>query len=367
MSPALAELAVAHGIVLDYYDIWGRQHHATEHTLKAILGAMGIDAGSDERIADPLRAHAHEKISEVIPPATIVHEAEHPWHVRLTLPEGLECARITWQLTEESGQTHSGQFTALELPETDRAASEGRAYATRTWSIALRLPKGYHRVVLTVDERTLAEGSFIVVPKRSYWPEALAAHGRVFGIAAQLYAVRSTRNFGIGDFSDLTSLIEAFSPRGASIIGLNPLHALFPHNPAHASPYSPSSRLFRNWLYIDVTACDDFAECDSAKALVASAPFQVALQALRAAELVDYTGVASTKRQVLDLLYAHFRAHHLAQVTDRARAFREFRSQGGLPLHKHALFEALQEHLSRDCPRIWGWPAWPAEFHDPEG
>jgi (1->4)-alpha-D-glucan 1-alpha-D-glucosylmutase len=79
--------------------------------------------------------------------------------------------------------------------------------------------------------------------------------------------------------------------RGASVIGLSPLHALFPHDPGRASPYSPSSRLALNVLYIDVEAVEEM-RAGAARALVKSAAFRQRLDRLREAELVDHAGVA---------------------------------------------------------------------------
>jgi (1->4)-alpha-D-glucan 1-alpha-D-glucosylmutase len=99
-----------------------------------------------------------------------------------------------------------------------------------------------------------------VHPPRCHEPEAILNNNRVWGLSVQLYGVRSTANWGIGDFSDLRHLIEWSAQSGAALVGVNPLHALFPHNPRHASPYSPSSREFLNTLYIDVEAVAEYAE-----------------------------------------------------------------------------------------------------------
>jgi (1->4)-alpha-D-glucan 1-alpha-D-glucosylmutase len=155
--------------------------------------------------------------------------------------------------------------------------------------------------------------------------------GRVWGPSVQLYALRSARNWGVGDFGDLAALIEWAAARGAALVGVNPLHALFLHNPSHCSPYSPSTRLAWNALYLDVEAIPEYAECTAARALVESDPFRRRLAHLREAPLVDYPEVAAAKQEVLRLLYAHF------CDAPRSPAFERFRTDD---LRRHAAWEA---------------------------
>jgi (1->4)-alpha-D-glucan 1-alpha-D-glucosylmutase len=159
--------------------------------------------------------------------------------------------------------------------------------------------------------------------------------------------------------------VEFAADHGASALLLNPLHPLFPSEPAHASPYSPSNRAWFNTLYLDVEAIPEFHECSEAKVRVASPEFAARLAGLRAGKEVDYATVARAKAEVLDLIYRHFRTHHLAHGTQRAQAFRAFQAQGGESLRAHALFEALQAHFHAADPQVWGWPAWPAAYRDP--
>ena len=166
--------------------------------------------------------------------------------------------------------------------------------------------------------------------------------GRLWGVAVQLYTLRSASNWGIGDFSDLQTVVRHCAAKGAAFIGLNPLHALFTANPAHFSPYSPSSRHFLNILYIAVGDVPEFAECAPArKASPSRLPAE--LERLRATAGVDYPGVAAAKIAVLRELYQHFRREHLARDTARAAAFHAYVAERGEPLRLHAAHDAIDE------------------------
>src|SRR5690606_35575891 len=102
------------------------------------------------------------------------------------------------------------------------------------------LPLGYHRLVTGADEQPMM---LVVSPGSCWLPDAVAGGNRLWGIAAQLYLLRSASDWGIGDFGDLRTLVAMAAERGADVTRLNPLHAMFPDNPAYASPYSPASRL----------------------------------------------------------------------------------------------------------------------------
>jgi len=195
-----------------------------------------------------------------------------------------------------------------------------------------------------------------------FQPPILATK-KCWGLGIQLYTLRSARNWGIGDFADLHELIELTAPLGCDVIGLNPLHALFPAAPLQCSPYSPSSRLFLNILYIAVDAIPEFAACDGMQALYSQAPLQMALAGLRATDTVMYEQVAALKLSALRLLHDDFHDTQLSTNSPRAQAYREFVAQGGESLQLHAAFDALHDNFREQYGG--GWPQWPKAYRNP--
>lgn len=361
MSARLEHLAALHGIALEYYDIWGNLHRASAATLVALLRAMGVEAAGDDAVDASIAAFETARWRSVLASAVVVRADERVHRIRLHLPDRLDGAPLAWRVEEENGMRHDGRVVAGDLAVLER----GPGRTARELVLELPLAPGYHRLVLLHADAALGAAVLAAVPRTCYRPPALDGEGKVWGIAVQLYGVRSERNWGVGDYTDLRTLVEQWGSQGAGIVGVSPLHALYPHNPAHASPYGPSSRLFRNVLYLDVEAIDDFAECDEVRAEVRSPAVQARLARLRAPALVDYPGVGAAKFAVLERLYAHFRARHLAANTARAQAFRAFQREGGEPLRRHALYEALEERFHREDAPVRGWPAWPEPYRDP--
>jgi 4-alpha-glucanotransferase len=205
------------------------------------------------------------------------------------------------------------------------------------------LPVGSYRLHLTDASSFTEEAPMIVAPPGAFDGD----FERCWLLAVQLYGVRSARNWGIGDFTDLADLIELAGRLGADGVGLNPLHALFDDRPADCSPYSPNSRLFLNALYIDVEKLPEFQRG------VANTK---AIARLRASNTVDYIGVAELKWRALRLAFEAFKAD-----SDNARRqdFEKFRAERAPLLSRFAAFEVLRHKFNKP------WWEWPEEWRKP--
>jgi (1->4)-alpha-D-glucan 1-alpha-D-glucosylmutase len=356
----LAALATLYGIEAGYHDVFGQWRAASEDTQRALLAAMGVDATSEAAVEAAIAAHQRASWELAVPPCTVLGRADLARGVRIHLASKAYGSNLAWRITEEHGRIREEHFesAALEaLGEIDRDGLAARAFSL---PLPQDLPEGYHAMAILAGGGVLAQGVLVVAPEQCHLPDALVEGGRAWGAAVQLYGVRSERNAGIGDFTDLRHCMEAWGERGAAFVATNPLHDIGIADPGFASPYSPSSRLFLNALYIDVEATDDFAElCAIDEAVVE--PWRAECARLRALEEVDYAAVACAKRAMFDRLWAHFRSRHMGAGSRRARAFADFRALGGAALRRHAIHEALLEEHGGP------WQGWPAELRDPAG
>jgi len=353
------------GIAPAYADIWGGTHVATAETRRALLQAMHVLNGGSDMARALEREEAREWL-RVAPPVTVCRETSLPYRIVLTFAETAADHPCAWRLALEDGGSRQGEFRPRQLERLESRAVDGEQRIRVAFDWRETLPAGYHRFVLQPRAASPAVTTLVIAPGRCYLPPALSGSGRTWGVAAQLYGLRSARGWGMGDFTDLVTLAAQWGERGVGVVGVNPLHALYPHNPAHASPYGPSSRRFLNVLYLDVEAVEDLQECADAQQEIRSAIFQESLKAARESVLVDYPAVAQLKFRVLERLYDHFVERHLNPRTARARAFREFQEAGGNALRQHALYEALQQHFHDADGSVRGFPDWPAPYRDPD-
>ncbi|MBX7168954.1 MAG: 4-alpha-glucanotransferase [Pirellulales bacterium] len=230
------------------------------------------------------------------------------------------------------------QGTLTELPANSRLRLEDGEVLPAQLAQTSRLPLGYHELI---DDSGRRQRSVIVYPPRCCWP----AGSRGWGFAVQLYALRSQGNWGCGDFGDLQRLGAVASRLGARYLLLNPLGAAAPQPPQDPSPYSPSSRCFRNPLYLDMAAV---AEVASLPANFAETTAQGL--ALAATDWIERDQVMQLKLAMLRKMFDDFSG---------SEAFAQYRQEQGELLARFTCFEVLAGRLGND------WRHWPSEYQSP--
>jgi 4-alpha-glucanotransferase len=360
----IERLARLRGIGDAYHDYRGELRHFSLKTKADILRAMGCAVDDAAALAAEVNRMEIERWGRLLPSTAASHVARAG--VDLNIPARDFGGILSWTLDLEDGGTRTGIVPTPDCREIWRGEVEGSWITRRRLDLPADLPPGYHTLEVKLGAAA-ARCALVVSPHECFEPASIVQGRRLWGVAVQLYTVRSRGNWGAGDFGDLKQLIRWLAPRGAGFIGLNPLHALAPAAPARGSPYSASNRHFLNVMYIAVPAVPEFNECAAARTRAREPQFAARLDELRAAPLVDYRGVADAKFEILEMLYRDFCSRHLGADSDRAREFHAFVGRGGRLLQSHALFDALDRYLRATLGVASGWLSWPEHFRDVDG
>ncbi len=200
------------------------------------------------------------------------------------------------------------------------------------------LPLGYHDFFPTIGD---SKTRVIVTPWRCVEPK-----GRRWGWAVQLHSTRSRQSWGFGDLADLRRLGQWSSGLGAGMMLINPLGAPAPVLPQCASPYYPSTRRFRNPLYLRIE------EVPGAESLGAELERLAAeAHALNGMPRLDRDRVFHLKQQALRAIWGR-------GVPEDCYA--AFRREQGTSLEQFATFCAISAHYGDD------WRKWPGTFQRPD-
>lgn len=338
------------GIEPQFWDIWGNLHVTTRETKEAILKARGVPI---EDLAGAVDRRIRLEWERALPPAVVISEAQQPKQLPASFPVFLSGATARLQIRFEDGSAETLNQSLGDLPEIERL----EPYIRKLIPLPGHLPLGYHEVELSIGDERRANARLIVTPDRAWLP----GDCRSAGIAIPLYGLRSARNWGCGDFTDLRAFIDwAAREAGAGFVALNPLHAIHNRRPYNTSPYLPNSTYYQNLLYLDIEAIEDFERSARARRLFAAV--QGEIEDLRGSESVEYERVHALKLRFLKLLFPGFRRSGSA----RAAAFQEFADREGDLLDQFATWCALDEFIHRRDPRIWIWPEWPEELQHPD-
>jgi 4-alpha-glucanotransferase len=343
-APSLLELARRYGIATEYDD-WNDNHIVvSEDTLVAVLGALGVSAATEDDRAAALVAHDRDHWSRSLPTTIVARAgAESSFWVHVTHgdPVGL------WiRLEDGSVRTGLRQLDNMTPP----FELDGRWIGEATFELPGDLPLGYHRVHLQVGSFDTST-TLIITPESVELPARLGAR-RTWGLATQLYSVRSQRSWGIGDLTDLTDLaVWSGSQHGAGYILVNPLHAAAPTAPMEPSPYLPTSRRFVNPIYLRVEAIPEYAYVRH-RGRIRKARADVQSRGRRV-DSVDRDAAWKAKRSALESVYL------VERSAGRELAYAGFRAREGRSLADFATWCALAEEFGSD------WHQWPEDLQHP--
>ena len=334
-------LADAHGVGTTYQGWDGLPHEVAPDTLIRVLAALGVQADTDELIEKALTDAELAPWRRVLPPAVVMQEgepAEVPVHVRAG-----SAVRVT-VVTEDGRKLDAVQQEHLTEPRD----VDGITVARSTFQLPGSTGLGWH-TLRAESEGQVSEATLVVVPSRLTTAAQLEER-RGWGLATQLYSVRSERSWGVGDFADLADLTALAGSRGADYVLVNPLHAADPVPPVEPSPYSPSTRRFFNPLYLRIEAVPELAYLKPKKQIAIHDLMKQARKLNEDGSRIDRDSSYAAKLAALELLYA------VKRSPSRQRAYEDFCRTAGPGLDDFALWCAIREDIDADDP-FWTDPA----------
>jgi 4-alpha-glucanotransferase len=299
---ALHELARQAGIAVTWRDVNGTARTVSDESVHAVLAALGIPA---ETASDIEESRLRLSNDAGLPPLVT---ADVGAGIVLDVPPG------AYRITLEDGTVRAGHASASDagahIPAIDAS--------------------GYHLLEIADAHCIIANA-----PSRAYDIADIAGpEKKLWGLTAQLYALRRHGDAGIGDFGALAEFARAAAQLGADAVAVSPVHALFSADVTRYGPYAPSNRAALNVLHIAETV-----------------PGTVD------GGLINWPAAAAAK---LKLLRAQFDAAH------DASGLQQFRKASGTGLETHAIFEALSAALMAANPAARDWRFWPAGYQHPD-
>lgn len=353
---ALRRAAQAWGVQDEYWDIWGKRHIADSDVQQSILRSIGFFPETLEGLNAALAKRQELEWAALAPPTLVLPLSAGV--IPLNIPESLQSSVLEVDFVWECGLS---EHTQVRL---DTLATDSEVSAPHIVRRFLPLPAGaalgYHKAIFRARD-LFAETRLILCPDKAYQPEFLEKGGKGAGIAVSVYGLRSNRNWGCGDFTDLRNFCDwAVEEAHAAFVALNPLHSIPNRQPYNTSPYLPNCSFYRNSLYLDVESIEDVRTSIEARRLLATYEVQAGLDELRKSEYVEYEQVYALKLGFLKLGFGEFLRKEGSPDFD---AYVE--AEGDL-LDRFALYSALDDVIHERNPDIWIWPDWPPEYRNPE-
>lgn len=321
------ELARLAGVDVQWRDAYDQPQVVDVATLRAVIEQLGLPCANADDLAASRHRLQNAAAGHALPPMLTVDAGE-----TFSVPAAVRDR--AWRLDEEG----------------DGPSAEGRLAAGARLLVAPQRP-GYYRLHLDSTQTTVA-----VAPRRACAVTRTRPGVAPWGVAVQVSSLRRPGDGGNGDFTALESAARAAAEHGADAMAISPVHALFAALPDRYGPYSPSSRIFLNAMYVDPARVRGR---EAWQAALDQHNLRQEMGELEWLDLIDWPHAARARMTVLRALFEWG-----AGDSVQTGKFSAWRRAQGEALERHARFEALQVHFTaHECPG--GWQAWPNAFHDP--
>ncbi len=293
----LRKLARAHGIQTSYSDVQGHRVVAAELTLRAMLAALGIPAGSQRECEESLLAASHHSYSRPIDDVLVAWDGV----LDSIIIRGL--AAVDETVLDLRVVTEDGAAIRVDVARcrTEDLTVSGPG-CVRQVRIHTRLsvPIGYHLLVCTMHG-VETSSLLIAAPRRCY--DGGPDRDRDWGLFAPLYALRNGSDSGSGTYSDLLSLAQHTADLDGGLVGTLPLLPCYYEPNTEPSPYLPVSRLLWSEFYIDLDCIPFVEDCPAAQAILDGADLAASRAKLRELRLVDYVEVQRLQQTILSRIF----------------------------------------------------------------
>jgi 4-alpha-glucanotransferase len=177
---------------------------------------------------------------------------------------------------------------------------------------------------------------------------------RKAGVVLPLFSIRTRRDWGIGQITDLPVCATWVRRAGQRLLQILPPHEL---SGGETSPYGALTAFGIDPIYVDVEALEDLDAGAIDAALGTEGKRE--LERVRASAAVDYPAVRSLKTRALRSAFERFREREWSRETPRAKRLAAFVRNERAWLDDLALYSTL-----RQSHEGWGWTTWPEGQRD---
>lgn len=357
----LEELAKISGISPEYIDKTGQTHYTTDDVRRCFLKDMGYKTDSESELDSTIKKLDERVWKDGFDYVNSFFADETDTSIKLYISETDKNSSVSYELENEQGEKTHGEISLSALPIEESKNIDGTNFVMVKAQFFTTLTPGYYQLRATINNKTFETMIIMALPK-CYLEEGIAEETfRVYGLAIQLYALRSKNNMGIGDFTDLKNIIKLVAKNGGDVVGVNPLGASFPESRDDVSPYRILTRAFLNYAYIDLKAVPEYEKSAEVQSLISTPEIKEQIEHLRSVDKVDYLGVYRLKIKLLKAMYTYFKQEHLNPMkglTPRGMDFKKFVASKGKPFANTCLFEAiLEKHNENGMHNDWRfWP-----------